>query len=64
MFSLISIEVGRASAEDEVVRAIKIGKEDDKIKLMTVKFKKELRIEEEVFDKKKDAEDYLNEQNK
>ena len=50
--------------EDKVVKAVKFGKEDDKIRLFTFKCKKQLRVEEEVFDKKKDAEDFLNNQNK
>ena len=45
--------------DEKVVRAIKLGKDDDQIKLLTFKFKKEMRPEEEVFNKKKDAEEFL-----
>ena len=50
--------------EEKVVRAIKIGKDKkdnkDYFWMMTFKFKRELKPEEEVFDKKQDAEDFLN----
>ncbi|MBQ8142175.1 MAG: hypothetical protein IJ194_03335 [Bacilli bacterium] len=54
--------------EEKIVKAIKLGKEkqDDKemIKLITFKFKKEVRVEEEVFNKKQDAEEFLKNKNK
>ena len=43
--------------EDKAVRAIKVGKKDDQIKLMRMNFSIEYRVKEEVFDTKKDAED-------
>lgn len=43
--------------DDKAVRAIKVGKKDDEIKLMLLNFKTEYRVKEEVYDKKKDAED-------
>lgn len=52
--------------KDKIVRAIKIGKDhkDDKdyFWMLTFTFKKELRPEDEVFNSKKDAEDFLKEQ--
>ena len=49
--------------KEKVVRAIKIGKDNKDNKncfwMMTFKFRKELRVEDEVFDKKKDAEEFL-----
>ena len=49
--------------EEKVVRAIKIGsdKKDDKnyYWMMTFKFRRELKPEEEVFNKKQDAEEFL-----
>ena len=49
--------------EQKAVRAIKIGKanEDGKevLKMLTFKFQKELRPEEEVFKSKQEAEDYI-----
>lgn len=49
--------------DDKVVRAFKVRKKDDEITLYTFKFKKEIRIKEEVFKKKKDAEDYMSDDN-
>ena len=49
--------------KEKVVRAIKIGKDnkDNKnyLSMFVFNFKKELRVEEEVFNKKKDAEEFL-----
>ena len=60
------IVVKDKEGKDKVVRAIKIGKDvkDEKnyFWMMTFTFKKELKPEEEVFNKKKDAEEFLKKQ--
>lgn len=54
--------------KDVVAKAVKFGKEkqDNKelVRLFTFKCKKELRVEKEVFNKKEDAEEFLNNKNK
>ena len=46
--------------DDKAVRAFKVGKKDDEIKLMLMNFSIEYRVKEEVFDSKKEAEDEEN----
>ena len=46
--------------DDKAVRAFKVGKKDDEIKLMLMNFSIEYRVKEEVFDTKKEAEDEEN----
>ena len=43
--------------DDKAVRALKIGKKDDKVKLMLMNFSIEYRVKAEVFDSKKEAEE-------
>ncbi|MBQ9276064.1 MAG: hypothetical protein IJ226_00540 [Clostridia bacterium] len=43
-----------------MIKATKVGKKDDEIKLMLMDFSIEYRVKEEVFDSKKEAEDEEN----
>lgn len=68
LFLLSKFIVTKEDDKEKVVRAIKIGKDNkdnkDYLKMMTFKCKKELKPVEEVFDNKKDAEDFLNRKDK
>ena len=44
---------------DKVVRVFRFGKKEEEYRLLTFKFRKQLRTKDLVFDKKKDAEEFL-----
>ena len=50
--------------DNKAVRAFKTGKKDEQVRLHTMKLQKQHRVKEEVFDTKKDAEDFLNKSKK
>ena len=50
--------------DDKAVRVFKLNKKDDKNKLFTMKFQTQNRVDEEVFNSKDDAEEFLENQKK